>query len=67
LEKGLTCRTVTRPGLPIELTLADAGYQILKSSKRRLDDITGEILRFFRPNLATALDGALRHLLIHLD
>lgn len=67
LEKGLISRTASRPGLPIELTLADAGYQILKASKPKLDDITREMLRFFRPNLSTALDAALRHLLIHLD
>ena len=40
LNKKLICRTVSRPGLPIELTLADAGYQILKSTRGKLDDIT---------------------------
>ena len=67
LRKGLISRTVNRPGLPIELTLTHVGYQILKSSKPKLEDITQEMLRFVRPNLAAAVDGALRHLLIRLD
>jgi DNA-binding MarR family transcriptional regulator len=67
LDKGLISRTANRPGLPMELALTESGYQIVKLSRSKLEAVTEEMLRFFRPNLAVALDGALRHLLVHLD
>lgn len=67
LDKGLISRTVNRPGLPMELALTEAGYEIIKLSRKNLETLSQEILRFFRPNLAAALDGAFRHLLVRLD
>lgn len=67
IDKGLISRTANQPGLALELTLTESGYEIVKFSQPELESVTREMLRFFRPNLADALDRALRHLLVHLD
>lgn len=66
-DKGLVVRTVNRRGLPIELSLTDAGNRVVQFGGPRVEGVTHDMLRYFRPNLANALDGALRYLLVKLD
>lgn len=67
LEKGLVTRTASGPGHPHSFTLTDEGCQLIDELMPVMDAITQEMLCYFRPNLATAIDGALRHLLMRLS
>lgn len=67
LEKGLVSRTASGPGHPHSFTLTDEGCQLIEELVPVMDAITQEMLCYFRPNLAGALDGALRHLLMRLS
>jgi DNA-binding MarR family transcriptional regulator len=67
LELGLIDRTPSRPGLPVEFFATDAGLRLLEEAGETLESITQEILQCFRPNLAAAMDGGVRHLLARLS
>jgi DNA-binding MarR family transcriptional regulator len=66
VDKGLIERTRSDPGLASAYTLTDDGYEVLDEVRPLIDGLTDDMLRFFRPNLAGAMDGALRHLLERL-
>jgi DNA-binding MarR family transcriptional regulator len=65
-ERGLISRTKASPGLPVGYTLTAAGDEVLENAMPAIEEISQSMLRFFRPNLACALDGALRHIRIKL-
>jgi DNA-binding MarR family transcriptional regulator len=67
LEMGLIARTETRPGLPVEFFATEAGLAMIEEATEALESITQEILGCFRPNLAAAMDGGVRHLLSRLS
>jgi DNA-binding MarR family transcriptional regulator len=67
LGMNLIARTESRPGLPVEYFATDAGLQLLERATESLECITQEILQCFRPNLAAAMDGGVRHLLARLS
>lgn len=67
LDKGLITRTVSGPGHPHALALTDDGCKLIDELIPVMESVTEEMLRYFRPNLALAVDGALRHLLIRLS
>jgi DNA-binding MarR family transcriptional regulator len=67
LEKGLVSKVASGPGHPHAFTLTDDGCQLIDELMPAMECITEEMLRYFRPNLATAIDGALRHLLMRLS
>lgn len=67
LERGLVSRGVSGPGRPHAFALTDDGCQLIDELMPLMECITEEMLRCFRPNLATAFDGALRHLLTRLS
>ncbi|HEY0692329.1 MAG TPA: MarR family transcriptional regulator [Kribbella sp.] len=66
LDMALITKTEPGPGLPVECFATDAGMLLLKEATETLELITQEILQCFRPNLAAAMDGGVRHLLAKL-
>lgn len=66
IDKGLIARARSERGLAVAFTLTDEGFAVLESAKPDVDDLVQDMLRFFRPNLALAMDGGLRHLLDRL-
>jgi DNA-binding MarR family transcriptional regulator len=67
VEKGLVGRTDAHPGLPIEFTLTDAGADVLDAAAPAVQEITQDMLGLLRTDLAMAMDGAHRHLLVKLS
>lgn len=67
LEMALIARTDARPGMPVEFFATGAGLLLLEDATETLESITQEILQCFRPNLAAAMDGGVRHLLTRLS
>jgi DNA-binding MarR family transcriptional regulator len=67
LEMVLIARTESRPGLAVEFFATDTGLRLLDETAEILENITQEILQCFRPNLAAAMDGGVRHLLARLS
>lgn len=67
LGMALIARTEARPGLAVEFFATEAGLNLLSDAGETLETITEEILRCFRPNLAAAMDGGVRHLLARLS
>ena len=67
LEMALIARTASRPGLPVEFFATESGLVLLEEAAETLENITQEILQCFRPNLAAAMDGGVRHLLTRLS
>lgn len=64
--KGLLARAEADRGQAVAFTLTDRGTAVLDDAGPEVDDLVADMLRFFRPNLAMALDGGLRHLLDRL-
>ncbi len=64
--KGLIGRARSEHGQAVEFTLTELGAAVLDDAGPEVDGLEADMLRFFRPNLAIALDGGLRHLLDRL-
>lgn len=65
-DKGLLQRGRSDRGQAVAFTLTDRGSEVLDDAAPEVDDLVADMLRFFRPNLAVAMDGGLRHLLDRL-
>jgi DNA-binding MarR family transcriptional regulator len=50
------------PGLPTAFTATDEGRRVFAATEPDMASLGREMLGFFRPNLANAMDGGLRHL-----
>jgi DNA-binding MarR family transcriptional regulator len=64
--KGLIERARAERSQAVAFTLTDLGCEVLDDAGPEVDHLVADMLRFFRPNLATAMDGGLRHLLDRL-
>jgi DNA-binding MarR family transcriptional regulator len=67
VEKGLLARTTSQRGMPIAFTLTRAGEETLHRATPTVETLSGEMLQFIRPDIATMMDGGLRHLLSKLS
>ncbi len=65
--RGLISRTSAPPGLPIELALTADGRDLLDEALPVVQALAQDMLSVFKPNLAGALDGALRHIMMKLQ
>jgi DNA-binding MarR family transcriptional regulator len=65
--RGLISRTPAPPGLPIDLALTAEGLDLLDGALPVVQALAQDMLKFFKPNLAGALDGALRHIMVKLQ
>ena len=66
VDKGLACRTESGPGMAIELCLTPEGHRLVALFRPTVESVSAEILRFFRPNLGSAINGAIRHIRLNL-
>jgi DNA-binding MarR family transcriptional regulator len=66
IDKGLIERARSDRGLAVAFTVTEQGARVIDEAIPAIDGLGEEMLRFFRPNLAAAMDGALRHLLDRL-
>jgi DNA-binding MarR family transcriptional regulator len=68
IDKGLINRTeAAGPGAPIAFTVTVTGQDLLDRCALLADNIRNDMLSYFRPNLAGALDGAARHLVSRMS
>jgi DNA-binding MarR family transcriptional regulator len=68
IDKGLISRTeAAGPGAPLSFTVTDTGQDLLDRCAPHADNIRDDMLSYFRPNLASALDGAVRHLVTQMS
>jgi len=66
-ERDLIRKTTSTRGRPVEFTITTSGRELLDRVERPLEELSTELLQFFRPNLAAVLDGGLRHLLMRMS
>jgi hypothetical protein len=52
--------------MPVDFVLTAAGWDLLDEASMVVDAVAQDMLKFFRPNLAGAIEGSLRHILIKL-
>jgi DNA-binding MarR family transcriptional regulator len=53
--------------MQVDFVLTAAGWALLDEASMVVDAVAQDMLKFFRPNLASAIEGSLRHILMNLQ
>jgi DNA-binding MarR family transcriptional regulator len=66
MAAGYVSRRTADDGIQIELSLTDRGHELLACARPEVDKVNQEIVRLFKPEHASFIEGATEHILAHL-